>query len=580
MLQGGKPFVLLDDARPGGRRLLYRAPHDTIVAETRDALLPALDRLQAAVDGGRHVAGWIAYEAGHALEPRLRPLTKGGAGPLLWFGLFDPPEPFDPATLPDPAGAWAGPPRPNISRAEYDAALAQVLGFIAAGDIYQANYSFRAAVRIMGDPLALYARLRASGGGGWGGIVHDGHDWLLSVSPELFFTSDPERITTRPMKGTRPRGHDAAEDEALAAALASDPKDRAENLMIVDLLRNDLSRVAQPGSVTVPSLFTVEHYPTVHQMVSEVTAAPAPHVRATDVIRALFPCGSVTGAPKLRAMEIIDALEADPRGAYTGAIGFASPDGNAAFNVAIRTLTIEEGAHEARIGLGSAIVADSDAASEWAECLAKGAFVTAGARPFDLIETMLFDPGEGIVNLDAHVRRIEESARAFGFVFDRHQLRNEIHIATFRYAEPARVRLRLSASGATATEVGPLPESPTEPVTVRAVPLPVAPDDFRLRHKTSDRAFYDTARRKAGTFEVVFVRPDGLVTEGSFTNIFVRRGDTLVTPPLALGVMPGVSRAKLIEAGEAEEGMLTVADLRDGFCIGNAVRGMITARLG
>jgi para-aminobenzoate synthetase / 4-amino-4-deoxychorismate lyase len=580
MLQGGTPFVLLDDARPGGRSLLFRAPHDAISAQSAGEVAPALDRLRGAIRGGAHVAGWIAYEAGHALEPRLSSLTKRADGRLLWFGLFDAPVPFDPATLPDPAGAWAGAPRPLVSRDAYAAAAERVLAYIAAGDIYQANLSFRAEVRVMGDPLALYARLRAAGGGGWGGIVHDGREWLLSCSPELFFTLDPGRIVARPMKGTRLRGRDPAEDAALAAALAADPKDRAENLMIVDLLRNDLSRIARPGSVAVPALFAVEHYPTVHQMVSDVTAAPRDDVDAVDALTALFPCGSVTGAPKLRAMEIIDAVEADPRGAYTGSIGYASPDGHAAFNVAIRTLTIEEGSDEARIGLGSAVVADSRPDLEWDECIAKGAFVTASDRPFDLIETMRFDPNEGVINLEAHICRMEASARAFDFAFDRHKLRNELHVATFRYNDLGCVRLRVGRSGASAIEITPLPAAPREPVPVRVVPLPVAVEDFRLVHKTSDRAFYVEARAQAGTFEVVFVRPDGLLTEGSFTNLYVRKGDMLATPARTLGLLPGVQRAIMIERGEAVEAPVTVADLCGGFLIGNDLRGLMEAKLG
>uniref|UniRef100_UPI003B3A1B96 aminodeoxychorismate synthase component I n=1 Tax=Sphingomonas sp. TaxID=28214 RepID=UPI003B3A1B96 len=475
MLRAGTPFVLLDDARPGGRCIVYRAPRAIVCAERPEEVAPALARLRAEVARGGHAAGWLSYEAGHALEPRLRALAvRGDGGPLLWFGLFDAPEPFDPATLPDPAGAWAGTPRPLVSEAEHAAAVGRVLDYIAAGDIYQANLSFRAAVRVLGDPLALYARLRAASAAGWGGIVHDGRRWILSCSPETFFTLDAARIVARPMKGTRPRGSDAAEDRALAEALAADPKDRAENLMIVDLLRNDLSRVARPGSVTVPALFAVERYPTVHQMVSEVAAIPAEGVDAVDVLAALFPCGSVTGAPKLRAMEIIAEVEPDARGVYTGAIGHLTPDGSAAFNVAIRTLTMEDGADEARIGLGSAVVADSRAALEWAECLAKGAFVTAANRAFDLIETMRFDPEEGLVALDAHIERLRASARALDFAFDRHETRNELHAATFRLTAPARVRLRIGPSGSIAIAVSALPPAPETPVTARIVPLPVA----------------------------------------------------------------------------------------------------------
>ena len=379
------------------------------------------------------------------------------------------------------------------------------------------------------------------------------------------------------MKGTAQRGASPEEDRAAVEELASDPKQRAENLMIVDLLRNDLSRVARPGSVKVPKLFTVETYPTVHQMVSTVTAELEPGRDAVDVIRALFPCGSITGAPKLRAMEIIDELEDGPRGVYCGSIGRLRPNGDAAFNVAIRTLTIRDGGETARLGLGSGIVADSRAPSEWRECLAKGAFVAADRR-FDLVETMRHDPHEGMVDLERHLARMKASAEALGFDFDRHGARNELQAAGFGAAH-AKMRLLLARSGAMAVEVEPLGEPPVEPVSVAVRPLPVAPGDFRLRHKTTDRAFYRDALAEAGAFEVVFTDPEGFLTEGSFTNIFVERGSQLLTPALSRGLLPGVLRQRLIEEGRAIEAHLRERDLQDGFLIGNSVRGLIRARL-
>lgn len=585
MLGAGAPFVLLDDARPGGPHILYRDPVGIIEAHRLEEVEPALERVRAALAQGRHAAGWMAYEAGHGLEPKLARLAGHDKGmPLLWFGLFDRALTVDEAALTallgDPAGAWVGAPRPGISRDAYETAHDRVQAYIAAGDIYQANLSFRADVAVQGNPLAIYARLRRNARAGWGGIVHDGRSWLLSLSPELFFKSDGAHVEARPMKGTAPRGLDAAEDRVLAEALAADPKQRAENLMIVDLIRNDLSRVAEAGSVVTPLLFAVEHYPTVHQMVSAVEADLAPGRDAVDLVRALFPCGSVTGAPKVRAMEVIAEVEADARGPYTGAIGALGPDGAAAFNVAIRTLVLQEGRDDARIGLGSAVVADSTIAGEWQECLAKGAFLTMDAPRFDLFETMRFDPEDGIVRLEEHVARMGESARAFGFAFDRHEIRNEMHAATFRLMAPARIRLMLGQSGAVSIEVTPIPATPPQPFAVRVVPLPVDPQDFRLRHKTTDRGFYTAARAKAGTFEVIFERPDGLLTEGSFSNLFVRKGDTLVTPPLGLGLLPGIQRALLLESGEAIEGELTIADLGGEFYLANDLRGLMKAHLG
>ena len=614
MLDGASPFVLLDDARPtgAGAARLYRDPVRVIRADTPDAVKPALEALRRAAGEGLHAAGFLSYEAGHALEPRLAggggvrsvreetnaasssspssPLRhaaydtsprRGGLPPLLWFGLFESFTAIPAAAvmdwLPDPAGAWAGAPEPELSREAYAALHACVKRYIVAGDIYQANLSFRARVPVQGDPLALYARLRGSQSG-WGGAVFTGDHWLLSASPELFFTLEGDALTARPMKGTATRRADPAEDRAAADALRADPKERAENLMIVDLLRNDLSRVALAGSVAVPALFAVETYPTIHTMTSTVTARLAPGNDAVDVLEALFPCGSITGAPKIRAMEIIAEIEPSPRGAYTGSIGWLDPDQNAAFNVVIRTLAMERGAMEAEIGLGGAIVADSTLEGEWAETQAKGAFVTAGMRPFDLIETMAFDPAEGVLRLDRHLTRMKESARAFGFAFDRHHARNELQAATFRLKGPSRIRMLLARSGTLAIEIRPAAATPEGPVAVALVPLPVSSADFRLRHKTTDRDFYTQARAEGGTFEVALVDKDGFLTEGSFTNLFLERDGILLTPPATRGLLPGVLRAELLETGRAIEADLRAEDLEGGFWIGNAARGLMAAR--
>jgi para-aminobenzoate synthetase/4-amino-4-deoxychorismate lyase len=373
------------------------------------------------------------------------------------------------------------------------------------------------------------------------------------------------------MKGTAPGG-------SAPEALRADPKQRAENLMIVDLLRNDLSRVSRPGTVKVPELFAVERYPTLLQMTSTVTAELDAGLGPWDVVEATFPCGSVTGAPKIRAMETIAALERGPRGPYTGSIGRVAPDGEAAFNVAIRTLVLEAGATLARLGLGSGIVADSVPADEWRECLAKGAFVETG-RSFDLIETMRFEPEAGIAALERHLARLKRSAAALGFVFDRHHARNELQAATFSLGGARRVRLLLSRSGAIAIESRPLEEECGEPVEVALAARPVGADDFRLRHKTSDRGFHDEARRACGAFEVVFTDGEGFLTEGSFTTLFVERADRLLTPPLVRGLLPGVLRERLLEEGLAEEADLRPRDLGGGFLIGNALRGLMRARL-
>jgi len=569
-----EPFLLFDDARPGAPPArLYRAPRRVIAADRIEEVPAALADLQQAVRGGAHAAGFLAYEAGIALDPALAPAARQGAGPLLWFGLFDGFQEVDAASLlPDPAGARASPPRPRIAHDDYLAAAARVREHLFAGDFYQANLTFGCDVRIAGDPLALYARLRRAGGAGWGGVVRHDRGWLLSASPEQFFTLCDGVIEARPMKGTAPLS-------APPQALTDDPKNRAENLMIVDLLRNDLARVAEPGSVAVPELFAVETYPTLRQMVSRVTARLRPGLDAVDVLRTIFPCGSVTGAPKVAAMLRLAELEPEPRGAYTGSMGWIDPGGDASFNVLIRTLAIGADGTVARLGLGSGLVVDSDSGDEWAECLAKGAFVTAQQSSVDLIETMRFDPHEGVLELDRHLDRLGSSARALGFAYDRHAARNELQAATFSRKAHGVARLLLSPTGVMAVELRNLPPVAHPPVPVAVCPMPVAPGDYRLRHKTTDRAFYDRAREQGGAFETLFVDADGMLTEGTFTSLFVERDGKLLTPPASRGLLAGVLRAKLLDEGRAVEADLAPTDLAGGFMVGNMIRGLIPARL-
>ena len=601
------PLVLLDDARGAADALAYRAPVRTFVARMPgevDGVLAAADAARR--ERGLPLAGYVAYEAGLALEPRLAPRAarrSGGTGPLVWLGLFEEPERIAPADVAgwlaahadaDAGPATLGPLDPQVSQGAYEAAFAELSEAIAAGDIYQANLTLPLAGGFTGDPIALYGKLRATAQAGYGGLVFDGHHWLASLSPELFVTAKGRSLRTRPMKGTRPRSDDPAIDAALREELAASVKDRAENRMIVDLLRNDLSRIAEAGSVDVTEAFVVETYPTVHQMVSTVSARLGEGMGPMDVLRALFPCGSITGAPKIRAMELIDAAERDARGPYCGAIGRidapkGAHEGDCAFNVAIRTLRLtemENGRGKASLGVGGAIVADSDPHAEWRETTVKGAFARCaerdGAARFDLIETMLFTPQDGIALLERHLERAKASAAALGTVFDRHEARNAIHALCFDLDTPHKVRLQVARGGAIALEATRHGAQEGDPVRCIALPLPVAQTDWRLRHKTSERGFYADALEAAGitgAADAVFVRPDGLVTESAIANVFVERGGTLVTPPASLGLLPGVRRAALLDEGEAVEGEVTLDDLAGGFRLGNAVRGLYRATL-
>ncbi len=556
-----EPFVLLDFE---GRRQLYRRPSRIVETRNPEQVVSTIEELRGAT-----AAGFIGYESGYALEPRLHHLCHApatGDPPLLWFGIFpDGPEPAP--ELPGGNGAWVGAPEPLIAQSRYATHLQTLKEHLLAGDIYQANFTFSADIRFSGHPLALYAQLQARARAKWSAIVFTGEHWIISCSPELFFTLEGGKVTTRPMKGT-------AAPDSDPEVLRNDPKQRAENLMIVDLLRNDLSKIATPGTVEASQLLLVERYPTVLQMTSTVTAALTPSLGPVDVIKAMFPCGSVTGVPKISAMQIIHEEELGPRGVYTGSIGAMDSNGDAAFNVAIRTLTIRAGSDRALIGLGSGIVADSIAADEWQECLQKGKFIPTGIH-FDLIETLKVERGE-MPDLSLHLDRLGPSAEYFGFEFDRTGVERLLSDAA-RTAGDARLRMTLSADGRVATETAPLVDLPLADVAL--APLPVDAYDFRLRHKTTNRAFYDRARDDSGCAEVVFIDQDGFVTEGSFTNVFVERDGKFVTPPLARGLLPGILRRKLLETGEAVEGDLTIKDLSGGFFIGNSVRGLVAATL-
>ena len=593
MFSTDSPFVLLDDARQSGAApaRLYRDPVGVIRADRLEDLEACLAALARVRGEGRHVAGYLAYEAGLALEERLRgKMPASLPTPLAWFGIFNDYKELTQSdlldSLPDRQGAWLGRLTPQVSRADYDAAFKKVQNYILSGDIYQANLTFRAEMAFSGHPLALFSAIRSRAQAGYGGVVFDGQDWMLSFSPELFFALKDGRITARPMKGTAARVADPEADANVQAQLQGDPKQRAENLMIVDLLRNDLSRVARQGSVAVPQLFHVESYPTIHQMTSTVTAELSEGLDAVDVIRQIFPCGSITGAPKIRAMEIIGELEPDARGIYCGSIGRIDAGGDAAFSVAIRTLLLQPGKERLSIGLGSGIVADSNGDDEWRECLAKGRFAkvdvnaqasAGGGHRVDLIETMAFDPASGIARLEAHLERMKTSAGALEFEFDRHAARNAIQAITFHQEEPAMVRLHLAQSGALAIELKPMPAPQDGPVQCRLVPMQADSADYRLHHKTSDRRVYAVEGLAEGVHPI-FVDADGFVTEGAIWTVFVERDGQLLTPKLARGVLPGVLRGALLDSGQAVEADVRAADLADGFLVGNSARGIVEAK--
>jgi para-aminobenzoate synthetase/4-amino-4-deoxychorismate lyase len=400
MLDLRPPFVLLEDRLdPAAGARIYAEPVEVVRCDDPDDLAAALARVGEAQARGLHAAGFIGYEAGYALEPRLHPLRRKADTPLLWFGLFREVRQVLANAMDDALAALRPPPplrdvRPGHGLAEHVRKVEQVLALIRAGDIYQANLTFPIGFRYDGQPLELYAALRARQPVAYGGVVAAGEHTILSVSPELFFARADGVMTTRPMKGTCARGGDPAADAAAARALAADPKQRAENLMIVDLLRNDLSRISEVGSVRTPALFTVETYPTLHTLTSTVRSRTRPGVGFAEIIAALFPCGSIVGAPKIRAGEIIAELEERPRGVYTGAIGAVAASGEMLFNVAIRTAVLGPDGRGV-YGVGGGIVADSDPAAEYEEALLKGRILTELAEDYELVEPLRWRPRDG-----------------------------------------------------------------------------------------------------------------------------------------------------------------------------------------
>ena len=594
------PFILLDDSLtttpPGasGRTLLFEDPERVIAVYRPEDVEAGLDIVTDGLSRGLHATGFFAYELGYCLEPKLQSLLpRDRRQPLFWIGLFREPARFTDAETRGWLDANGALERSTISdlqlswtRDEYTDAFAKVQDYIAAGDVYQINLTLKYRFAFSGDPVALYSALRRKQRVEYGALIGAGDFQVLSLSPELFFRREGKHLTSRPMKGTAPRGRTPREDARLKTWLTVDEKQRAENLMIVDLLRNDLGRIAKIGSVEVTDLFTVETYRTVHQMTSGITAELRADMGLKDMLKALFPCGSVTGAPKVRAMEIIRELEAHPRGVYTGAIGHIAPNGDSQFNVAIRTLFIDaDGAGE--MGIGSGVVSDSKADAEFEECLLKAHFLTKADAPFELIETIRWERGLGFHLLERHLVRLQSSAGHFGYPYDRGKVLGALSAEVERLdSDVHMVRLLLAEDG-TITVTSSRIELPSRDTVWRFAISDQRVDekDALFFHKTTRRQFYDREmeRQKAATGcdEVVFLNKKGELTEGTRTNLFLELDGRLFTPALTCGLLPGTLREELIDLprAAASEAVLTLADLAraDRIYLGNSVRGLIRA---
>lgn len=535
-----------------------RRPARELVARAPCEVAPLLAAVEAEADAGRYVAGFVAYEAGAAFG--LCCHDPGPGVPLAHFVAFDACEPFDlaevvPAAVPG-AADWT----PGMDAPAHAHALGRIRAHLAAGDTYQVNLTFPLSGPFDGDPRALFASLARAQRSPYATYLDFDRFAVACASPELFFARDGETVTMRPMKGTAARGRTLVEDRARRAALRRSPKERAENLMIVDMVRNDLGRVAHTGSVAVPELFRVERFPTIHQMTSTVTARTS--ATLPELFAATFPCASVTGAPKVRTMQLIREIEGGPRGVYTGAAGYVAPGGRAQFAVAIRTLVADRAAGRATYSVGSGIVWDSRPEREYAECLAKAAILTAAPQPFSLLETLRWDPRAGYALLDRHMARLAASARYFAIPLDRARVRRAL-VGCARGGAPLRVRLLVDEAGAPSVEAAPVAPPAPGPVRIGLGRAPVDPRDPFLSHKTTRRETHEAAAAsRPDCDQAILWAAGGYVTETTIANIALLRDGRWVTPPVREGLLAGTARAALLADGTLTEGRIWVDELR------------------
>jgi para-aminobenzoate synthetase/4-amino-4-deoxychorismate lyase len=560
--------------------LVFERPLGVVIARTSAELGDLLKAVQAAVESGLTAAGYVGYEAAPGLDASL--VTHPPARlPVACFGLFDASRTLD--RLPGPSGAEQYPEwRLDVSRTDYARSIAAIKRQIALGNTYQINYTMRQHADGVTDPWSLFLRTARDAPCA---AYLEGNDYVIaSGSPELFFELDGNRITCRPMKGTAARGMTTADDQAAAAALRASGKNRAENVMITDMIRNDLGRIAAAGTVTVESLFDVEKYPTVWQMTSTVSAVT--DATFPEILAALFPCASVTGAPKASSMAIIAELEDSPRGVYTGTIGWVAPGRQARFSVAIRTTVIDTGTGEASYGVGSGIVWDSDPAEEYDECRIKArALATRGGESdFELLETLLWTRAAGYFLLESHLARMRDSADYFDYPFDRAEL--ESALAAYAAAMTGarhRVRLLLARDGGWRIEDAVIGASQSaEPCRIVLAEAPIDPEDPFLWHKTTRRRVYEQALAAApGYDDVLLWNPQGLVTETTIANVVVTLGGKRYTPPVSSGLLAGTYRQWLLDTGDVTEREIRIDELgaTTDITLVNSVRAAYPARL-
>ena len=535
--------------------LSFSSPSRILVAAHVDQVVSLLETAEAEAKSGNYVALILSYEAAPAFDSSLKTHSLQSF-PLAWAAVF----PTSAKSLSFDShhhikSEW----QPKVNRSEYDAAILRIQELIAMGHTYQVNYSIPLVSTFKGDAFSWYQSLSIAQGAEYCAYLDLGRYQILSLSPELFFERKGDRVRTKPMKGTVRRGRWEGEDNQLAKWLTDSSKDRAENVMIVDLLRNDLGKVSIPGSVKVTSLFDLERFETVWQMTSTVESILKPQTSLADLMSALFPCGSITGAPKIRTMEIIKELEPQPRGIYTGTIGLLLPGGACVFNVAIRTVVIDSLNGDARFGVGGGITIDSTPTREFEECLVKSRFLEHVSKPFDLFESILLEDGEYFL-LDRHLERLQSSARFFEFEFS--QASVLAALSEFKDLEGRwKVKVLLRKDGVISTELSEV--GPPIEWRVGLASQPVDSNDRHLFHKTTARDLYSKElASRPDCNDVLFFNERGELTESTLANVVLELDGTLFTPPRSSGLLAGTFRDQLIADGEIEERVLTIEELQ------------------
>jgi len=567
-----------DESR--GTWLDFAAPCRILTTRRLDDVMPLVRQIEEAVErDGLHAAGFIAYEAAPAFDSSL-PVRPDGEFPLLWFGLFD--QVNEISRLPAagqavPSVLW----EESIKHDAYLNRLRDIRKLIRDGDTYQVNFTYRQRGVCDADPWAWFVGIAGDGEAPFAAFVDTGEWAVCSASPELFLRLDGDRIESRPMKGTSARGLWSEQDQAMKETLWSSTKERAENLMIVDMVRNDFGRVADPGSVEVSRLFDIEQYPGVWQMTSRVRARTSEPLES--ILAATFPPASITGTPKRRTMEIIAELECSPRRIYTGTIGFAAPGRRAQFNVAIRTVLVHKASGRTEYGVGGGIVWDSKPADEYAECRTKTNVLHPISRDFDLLETLLWSPNDGYALLEYHIKRLTQSADYFGFRVDLRAIRNELaRVVDGLSPGLRRVRLLVSRHGGIRCEATPMDAAAMTFGDITLAKLPTDPGNVFLYHKTTRRDVYEDALSTSpGANDVLLFNEAGQITESTVANVAVETDGVLWTPPVSCGLLPGTQRAWLLDQGRMRERAIGIQEVLESpnIYLMNSLRSIHKVRL-